>query len=161
MIDSTMVSVKELYEIGQSFHYAKKIMAVQWFIANGAMILAVVGVAVLYFLHKMIPITEVKVQTVKKFTVKRMLISAALFICGVVLMQYALQMWGIILWVCMFSVGILMYTKWDIWFKKLTPSIPIGWIYSYVAFGVVLIVLINIIPSMVGGNEAVHQYFNN
>lgn len=162
MIDSTLVSVKELFEIGQSFHYAKKVMAVQWFMANISLMLAVAGVVVVYFLYKLIPIKEKNATTHKKVTVKLMLVNAGLFIAGLIAFQFVLQMWGIILWVCMYSVGILMYLKWEEWFiKRDNKSIPVGWIYSYIAFAVVLIILVNVIPSMVGGNETVQQYFKN
>jgi fatty acid desaturase len=101
-------------------------------------------------------------MTMKKITTKKLSIYLLIFIAGLIFSQYALQIWGIILWIASFSVGVLMHLKWNKWFIKREASvIPIGWIYTYSAFIIIMIVLLNIIPSMVSGNEVVQNYFRN
>lgn len=160
MIDSTaVIPVSEILAIGETLNYARRSIAVQWFIGNISTVIICLSIVALILASKIKPNSSIPIK-VRSFSTLKTLLAAGIFIIGLIISQIMLKLSGVILWCIIYGTGMAFYLKWSSWFMRRNHKIPIGWIICLFAILAITTMSFNIIPSMVSANGNVQEIFS-
>ena len=161
MNDSTaVIPIREIVAIGNTLNYARKSIAVHWFIGNLSIIITLLSIIALVILVSRVkPNVSVPIEK-RSFTTKKTVLAAGIFLAGLIISQLLLTLSGVFIWCIIYGTGMAFYVKWSSWFIRRSYKIPIGWVICLFAVVSITTISFNIIPSMVSANEDVQEIFS-